>query len=283
MRLVPAEADSGIVFQRTDLPDAPPIPARYDLVIDTRLCTVIGHDDINKVGTIEHLMAALAGCGVDNLRIEVDGPELPVMDGSAEPFVFLIDCAGMVPLGVPGHVIRVLKPVTVIDGERSATLYPSDESSVGFEIDFASDLIGHQSRLTALDARTFRTELARARTFGFAEEVEAMRAAGLARGGSLDNAVVVDGGRILNPEGLRYADEFVRHKILDAAGDLYLAGARILGHYHGRRAGHGMTNRLLRTLFTTEGAYEIVSTSETRKPAAAQRRWEEATPLAATA
>jgi UDP-3-O-[3-hydroxymyristoyl] N-acetylglucosamine deacetylase len=210
-----------------------------------------------SVGTVEHLMAALAGCGIDNALIEIDGPEVPIMDGSAEPFVFLIECAGIAVQAARRRAILILKTVSVEDGEKRAALRPAPEFSLALRIDFASRAIGRQHRFTAFGPEAFKDELARARTFGFAHEVEALRQAGLGRGGSLDNAVIIDGDRVLNEEGTRYPDEFVRHKLLDAVGDLYLAGRPILGHFEGVRSGHGMNNRLLRTLFASAAWVEV--------------------------
>lgn len=257
MILKPAEAGHGIVFKRTDIAGkGAVIPARWDHVVDTRLCTVVGNSDGVVVSTIEHLMAALAGCGIDNAEIEINGPEVPVMDGSAEPFVFLIECAGVRDLGVARRGVRVLKPV-VVDGGKSgvAALYPADTFAVGFEIDFDSALVGRQALLLGLVNGTFKKELARARTFGFLHEVEQLWANGFARGGSLENAVVVSGDKVLNEDGLRYEDEFVRHKALDAVGDLYTAGAPIIGRFDGRCSGHALTNRLLRQLFAEPDAW----------------------------
>lgn len=257
MTLSPAAADTGIVFLRTDLPaERALIPARWDRVVDTRLCTVVANDKGGSVGTVEHLMAALRGCGVDNAVVELDGPEVPIMDGSSEPFIFLIECAGLVAQAAPRRHIRVLREVRVTDGAKMVSLAPSPVASFHVEIDFESAAIRRQEgvlRLTAPDS--FKNEVCRARTFGFLHEVEAMRKAGLARGGSLENAVVINGDRVMNEGGLRYADEFVRHKILDAVGDLYMAGAPIVGHFHGIRPGHAMNNLLLRALFADSTAW----------------------------
>lgn len=256
MTLRPAPAGSGVVFVRTDWRGADPeVPARWDAVVDTRLCTVVGNADGATVGTVEHLMAALAGCGIDNCRIELDGPEVPIMDGSAAPFVFLIECAGTAEQDAPRLALRVLRPVVVEEAGKSAALLPSDVPAYGMEIDFASAAVARQrGRVELLDG-VFKREIARARTFGFLHEVEAMRKAGLARGGSLENAIVVSGDTVLNEGGLRFEDEFVRHKILDGIGDLYLAGAPILGRFHGVRSGHALNNRLLRALFADDAAW----------------------------
>jgi UDP-3-O-[3-hydroxymyristoyl] N-acetylglucosamine deacetylase len=257
LTLKPAMAGTGIVFRRTDLAGSPEIPARWDHVVDATMCTTIGTANGVRVGTVEHLMAAFAGCHIDNAIVELDGPEVPVMDGSAAPFVFLMDCAGTIEQEGPRRVIEILKPVRVEQGGKVAELLPSDTFTVAFEIDFASGAIARQSVQFELVNGTFNKEVARARTFGFAEEVEKMRAAGLALGGSLDNAVVVEGDKVLNADGLRYQDEFVRHKVLDAVGDLKLADGEIQGAYRGSRAGHMMTNLLLRALFADPTAYCI--------------------------
>ena len=255
MTLHPADAGSGIVFKRTDITgkDAV-IPATWDRVTDTRMCTTLGNDDGVTIGTVEHLMAALAGCGIDNALIELDGPEVPIMDGSSQPFVFLIECAGVVEQDATRRVIRVLKTVSINDGE--ARLSPGSHLSLDFEIDFGDDLVSRQSLSIGVINGSFAKELAPARTFGFLHDVEALRAAGLAKGGSLDNAVVVSGDGVLNEGGLRYEDEFVRHKVLDAIGDLYLAGAAIIGKFQGVRSGHATNNALLKALFADPDAWE---------------------------
>lgn len=258
MTLHPAAPDSGIVFRRTDLQCAgEDIPARWDSVTDTMLCTTIGNAAGAKVATIEHLMAALAGCGIDNVLIELDGPEVPIMDGSSAPFVFLIDCAGRVEQSAARRAIRVLKPVSIVEPARSATLLPSDGFSVSFEIDFDSAAISATTGFFDLHNGGFRRDICRARTFGFERDVDRLVELGFARGGSLDNAVVV--GRddeILNAEGLRYGDEFVRHKVLDTVGDLYLAGAPLLAHFEGLRSGHQLNSMLLGKLFADPDAWE---------------------------
>ncbi|WP_348771400.1 UDP-3-O-acyl-N-acetylglucosamine deacetylase [Azospirillum sp. SYSU D00513] len=261
MTVAPAEANSGISFIRTDRPRAGRIPARWDRVVDTRLCTVLAGDEGTTVGTVEHLMAALAGCGIDNAVIMLDGPEVPIMDGSSQGFVELIERAGTVAQAAPRRAIRVLKPVTVTEGAKSVSLFPDEVTSYGVEIDFDSAAIARQARTLVLDGSAFRDEVSRARTFGFLHEVEAMRKAGLARGGSLDNAIVISGDTVMNEGGLRYGDEFVRHKILDAVGDLYLAGAPLIGRFHGVRPGHAMNNRLLHALFAQADAwcYETIA------------------------
>jgi UDP-3-O-[3-hydroxymyristoyl] N-acetylglucosamine deacetylase len=212
-----------------------------------------------NIATIEHLMAALAGLEIDNAIVELDGPEVPVMDGSAAPFVFLIECAGIVEQVAPRRGIKVLKPVRVGVNGVAASLVPGEGFRLSFAIDFASGAIRQQELSYDLDVENFKHEISRARTFGFLDEVERMRRAGLARGGSLENAVVISGDRILNKEGLRYDDEFVRHKMLDALGDLYLAGGAILGHFHGIRSGHALNHQLIEALFADPSAWRPVT------------------------
>lgn len=261
--LKPAPENTGIVFRRTDEAGKnAEIEARVENVVEATLCTTLGNDEGIKIATVEHLLAALAGCRIDNVLVEVDGPEMPIMDGSAAPFVFLIECAGVVAQSKPRRVIEVLKRVAVSDNGREASLSPGHGFSVGFEIDFDSDAIGKQDKSVRLVNGTFKGEISRARTFGFAEEVDQLRKMGLARGGSLDNAVVVSGNEILNEEGLRYEDEFVRHKILDCVGDLYLAGAPISGHFQGFRSGHAMNHAIVRALFADPTAWRYVDAAE---------------------
>jgi UDP-3-O-[3-hydroxymyristoyl] N-acetylglucosamine deacetylase len=250
--LLPAPVGTGIVFRRTDLPSPRDIPARYDHVVETRLSTVLALPGApeHRVGTVEHVMAAFAGLGIANAIVEVDGPEVPILDGSADGLVFLMDCAGIAEQSAFVACIEVLRPVRVTQGDSFAELRPSRFGlDLSMSIAFDAPAIGHQALTLRLTPDAFRSELARARTFTLAGEVEQMRAAGLALGGSLDNAVVVDGARILNPAGLRMSDEFVRHKMLDAVGDLALAGGRVLGRLVGHRSGHTVNNRLLRALF----------------------------------
>jgi UDP-3-O-[3-hydroxymyristoyl] N-acetylglucosamine deacetylase len=261
LALHPAEAGTGIRFRRGRVE----IPALHDHVVDTRLCTTLGDGHGTVVATVEHLMGALAGCGIDNAVIEVSGPEVPIMDGSAEPFVFLIDCAGIVEQDAPRRAIEIRRRVAVGDATRGVSLMPAPNAgglSVSFEIEFESAAINRQEVFVPAAPAVFRREVSAARTFGFAHEVEQLRAAGLARGGSLENAVVISGDRVLNAEGLRFTNEFVRHKVLDCLGDLYLAGAPILGHAHGSRSGHAMNNRLLAALFADPRAWRMVPMTE---------------------
>jgi UDP-3-O-[3-hydroxymyristoyl] N-acetylglucosamine deacetylase len=259
MVLRPATS-GGIRFRRVDVTDRDNlIPARWDLVTDTRLCTLLTNAAGVSIGTVEHVMAALAGTGVTHVEIEIDGPEVPIMDGSALRFVQAILRTGLAPVAAPLRAIRILKPVRDVQGDVVAELAPAEALSIDFEIDFRDAAIGRQVRQLSMVNGAFVHELADCRTFCLRSEVETMQANGLALGGSLDNAVVVDGDAVLNPGGFRRADEPVRHKMLDALGDLALAGAPILGAYRGVRAGHGATNRLLRKLFATPDAYEYVT------------------------
>jgi len=246
----------GIAFLRTDIGgEAGLIPARHDAVGDTRLCTRLTNVHGASVGTVEHLMAALAGAGISDALVEIDGPEVPIMDGSAREFVRGLGEAGLVDLGGCRPAIRIDRPVEVVQGAKRAALVPADTFSMSFEIDFADPAIGRQSAVLPLSGGAVVEELADCRTFGMLAEVEALRRAGLTRGGSLKNAIVIDQGRVLNPEGLRRPDEFVRHKMLDAVGDLALAGSPIVGCYEGERAGHEMTNLLLHALFAAPDAW----------------------------
>jgi UDP-3-O-[3-hydroxymyristoyl] N-acetylglucosamine deacetylase len=266
LRLRPASIHTGIVFRRTDL--GRDIPARFDRVADARLSTAVVHpeDPAARVGTIEHLMAALAGTALDNVLIELDGPEVPILDGSASPFVFLIDCAGLIEQDAPRRSIEILRRVRIADGDAWVELAPPDGARDGLEmtlsIDFAAPAIGQQSISLHLTPESFRHQLSRARTFALARDVEQLRAAGLARGGSLENAVVVDGDRIINPCGLRMDREFVRHKLLDAVGDLALLGSAIHGRFTAHRSGHALNNRLLRTLMAEGSTWRYADTEQ---------------------
>ncbi|MET0295215.1 MAG: UDP-3-O-acyl-N-acetylglucosamine deacetylase [Phenylobacterium sp.] len=252
----PAGPDTGVVFVRTDVTDRDNrVAARGDLVVKTQLGTVIGNAAGVTVSTIEHLMAAFAMLGVDNAMVELDAPEMPIMDGSSLQFVEVLDRAGLRRQEAPRRFVEILQTVEVVDGDKRATLRPADGFEVAFEIAFASRAIGRQSVDLAMDGEAFRRELADCRTFGFLHEVEALRAINLARGGSLENAVVIDGDRILNPEGLRRPDEFVRHKALDAIGDLYVLGGPIIGRFEGVLAGHGLNNALVRALLAKPQAW----------------------------
>ena len=253
--VLPAASGAGIAFRRSDLGPAKPIPAHYGQVTDTRLCTRLGDPAGASVGTVEHLMAALAGAGIDDALVVVDGPEVPIMDGSAGAFLQGFVAAGIVERRGARRAIRILAPVEVEDGAKTARLEPAPTFSMEFRIAFADPAIGEQALALDLAGSRFAEELADCRTFGHLSEVEHLRRLGLARGGSLENAIVVDRGRVLNPGGLRRPDEFVRHKMLDAVGDLALAGAPILGRYVAARAGHDLTNRLLHALFARPDAW----------------------------
>lgn len=264
MTIYPANADTGILFRRLDVPkEAALVPARYDAVCETRLGTTICNKHGVAVATIEHLMAAIWGVGIDNAVIELDGPEVPIMDGSSEPFVFMLECAGLVSLAAPRKVLRVLKTIEVREitagNESIARVRPNVEGEegciLGIEIEFNNPVIKQQRSQYDFREVTFKQTLSRARTFGFEHEVAALRTMGLALGGSLDNAIVVGKKAILNHDGLRYSDEFVRHKALDCLGDLYLAGCRIDARFEFLRPGHGINNKLLHALLADESAF----------------------------
>jgi len=267
----PAAANTGIVFVRTDIQDKNNvIPAKWDNVCDTRLCTVLKNAEGATVSTVEHVLSAFAALGLDNAIVDIDGPEIPIMDGSAIDFVNAIYNAGLERQNAPRKAIRIKKMVSYQEGDKEAFLSPADGTYFGFEIHFDNQLIGRQKHTHELSEDAYRRDIASARTFGFLHEVEALRKMGLARGGSLDNAIVVDGDRVLNPGGLRFKNEFVRHKILDAIGDLYLVGARIIGHYHGVKAGHAMNNKILHVLFAQPDAFEVVDLAKTADAPAPQ-------------
>jgi UDP-3-O-[3-hydroxymyristoyl] N-acetylglucosamine deacetylase len=263
----PAAADCGIVFVRTDITDRDNrVLVAPETVIKTQLGTVIGNAAGVTVATIEHLMAALVMSGVDNAVVELDGPEMPIMDGSSLPFIRILDRAGARMQDAPRRYIEILDAVEVVDGDKRAALKPAPNSITGFEvafeIRFPTAVIGTQAIDLAMDGEAFRAELADCRTFGFLHEVEALRAMGLARGGSLENVVVIEGDRVLNPEGLRRPDEFVRHKALDAIGDLFVMGAPILGRFEGELAGHHINNLLVRALAARPDAWRYVTFAE---------------------
>ncbi|ODT61510.1 MULTISPECIES: UDP-3-O-acyl-N-acetylglucosamine deacetylase [Paracoccus] len=251
----PAPAGHGIVFRRTDLSPHVDIPAMWDHVTPSRLCTLLDNGQGVTLSTVEHVMAALAGTGIHNALVTIDGPEIPILDGSSAPFVAGILETGIARQAAPLRAIRVLRPVEVREGDAFARLSPADHLEIDFEIDFADAAIGHQEKRLDMANGAFVRELADSRTFCRAADVDAMRRNGLALGGTYLNAVVVDGGRVLSPGGLRHTDEAVRHKMLDATGDLALAGAPLLARYTGHRAGHAMTNRLLRALFADPDAW----------------------------
>lgn len=272
MVIRPSQPGSGITFVRKDI-DSPhnSVQARYDAVAETTLGTTITNKHGITVSTIEHLMAALWGAGIDNARIELDGPEVPIMDGSSEPFVFLLDCAGRVQQRATRRIIEVLKEVTVREGGSTATLSPHEGFVLEVEIAFNHALIGSQKARYDFTETSFNQALARARTFGFARDVEKMRSMGLALGGSLHNAIVVGEEEIVNEGGLRYADEFVRHKALDCVGDYFLAGADIRGAVSTMRPGHGINNKLIRALFADASNYRIIGGEEADVPMIVER------------
>ena len=270
LTLRPAQPDTGIVFRRVDLPQPVDIPINATAVTDTRLASTISHGGA-KVFTVEHLMSACAGLGIDNLYIDITAEEVPILDGSASSFVFLLQSAGILEQNAPKRFIRVLKTVEVREGEGAnvkwARLEPHHGYKLSFEIDFrhpAVDSTG-QSVVFDMDTDVYTRDIARARTFGFTRDVEMMRANGLAVGGGLDNAIVMDDYKVLNSDGLRYDDEFVKHKILDAMGDLYLLGKPLLASYVAFRSGHAMNNLLLRELLSHPEAYEVVTFDDARK------------------
>ena len=257
--LRPAPAHSGIVFRRIDVTPAVEIPARAENVGDTRLSTSLAKGEV-RIATVEHLLSAFAGLGIDNAYVDVSAPEVPIMDGSAGPFVFLIQSAGIEEQSAPKQFVRIKRPVAVEDGDKWARLKPFDGFKVSFSIDFDHPLFDETIKFAEVDFSTtsFVKEISRARTFGFLKEVEMLREKNLALGGSLQNAVVIDDYRVLNEDGLRYEDEFVRHKILDAIGDLYLLGHGLIGAFRGHKSGHALNNRLLRRLLADKSAWELV-------------------------
>ncbi|MCL1634559.1 UDP-3-O-acyl-N-acetylglucosamine deacetylase [Luteimonas sp. SX5] len=260
LTLRPAPADAGVVFRRVDLSPVVEIPAAADLVNETTLCTGLAREGA-KVQTVEHLMSALAGLGVDNVYVELSSAELPIMDGSAGPFVFLLQSAGIVEQDAPKRFIRIKRPVEVREGDKLARFTPYEGYKLGFTIEFDHPMIPAAQSHAELDFSTmaYIQEVSRARTFGFMRDLEFMRERNLGLGGSMDNAIVLDEFRVLNDDGLRYADEFVRHKILDAVGDLYLAGHAIIGAYEGYKSGHALNNKLVRALQADAAAWEVVT------------------------
>jgi UDP-3-O-[3-hydroxymyristoyl] N-acetylglucosamine deacetylase len=256
LTLRPAPADHGIVFVRTDL-DAPPIPATARFVVSTELATTLGREGA-RVATVEHLLATLSGFGIDNTRVELDGPEVPIMDGSAAPFAYLVQSAGVQVLDAPKSFVIVKKKVAVRDGDKSATLSPCDRFKITCKIDFCHPLISDQSFEMEFSDRNFAREIARARTFGFLRDVETLKKMGLARGGSLENAIVIDDFSILNPDGLRFPDEFVRHKVLDAMGDVALFGRPVIGHLSAHKSGHALNHKLVEKVLSDPSQFLVV-------------------------
>jgi len=255
----PAAPDTGIVFRRTDLAEPVDIAAHAENVGDTMLGTSLFNGEV-RVSTVEHLLSAFAGLGIDNAIVEVSAPEVPIMDGSAGPFVFLLQSAGIEEQRTPKRFIRIRKTVRVEDGDKWAQFDPFDGFKVNFEIEFNHPIFKRRSQRANMDFSTtsFLKEISRARTFGFMRDLETLRARNLALGGNLDNAIVLDESKVLNEDGLRYEDEFVKHKILDAIGDLYLLGYSLIGEFSGHKSGHALNNRLLRTMLADRSAWEAV-------------------------
>ena len=272
--LRPAPVDTGIVFIRTDLPQAVTIPAKAENVGETRLSSTLKFGGAS-VSTVEHLMSALAGVGIDNLFIDIAGPEVPIMDGSAGPFVFLLKSAGLAEQAAPKRYLRVLSTVEVRDGDKTARFDPYDGCRLDFTIDFPHPVFGSENRHVVVDFAedSYAKEVARARTFGFMQDMDALRSAGLALGGSLQNAIVLDEAKILNTEGLRYDNEFVRHKVLDAIGDLYLLGHPLIGGFTAYKSGHALNNQLARALQARPDAFEIVTFADPAKVPSAFHMW----------
>ena len=260
MALRPAPVDTGIVFCRSDLPGNPAIPARADLVSNTTLATVLEKDGA-RVSTVEHLMSAFAGMGIDNAFVDVSAEEVPIMDGSAGTFIFLLKSAGLEEQAAPKKYLRVLKRVELEDGDKKVRVEPFNGFKIGFSIEFSHPVFDAADSEVIVDFAdvSYVRDIARARTFGFTQEVEMMRSKGLGRGGSLDNAIVIDDFRVLNADGLRMEDEFVMHKALDAVGDLYLLGHPIIGAFHGHKSGHALNNLLVRALLADRAAYDVVT------------------------
>ncbi len=259
MTLRPAAPDTGIVFRRVDLPVPVDIPAHAENVGETTLGTTLVHGNA-KVSTVEHLLSAFAGLGIDNAIVEVSAPEVPIMDGSAGPFVFLLQSAGLAEQGVPKRFVRIRRVVRVEDGDKWAEFRPFDGFKVNFELEFDHPVFRRHAQRASMDFSTtsFLKEVSRARTFGFMRDIEMLRSQNLALGGTMDNAIVMDDYRVLNDDGLRYEDEFVKHKILDAIGDLYLLGHSLIGEFSGFKSGHALNNRLLRALLADRAAWESV-------------------------
>jgi len=260
MTLRPAAINTGIVFRRVDLDPVMELPAHAQAVGDTRMSTTLVHEGV-RVATVEHLLAAMAGLGIDNVYVELSAAEVPIMDGSAGPFVFLIQSAGIEEQDAAKRFVRIHKSVQVSDGDRWARFEPFDGFKVGFTIEFSHPLFAQAQSRAEIDFShtSFVKAISRARTFGFMKDIEMLRERNLVLGGSMDNAIVLDDYRILNESGLRYADEFVRHKILDAIGDIYLLGHGLIGAFNGHKSGHELNNRLLRALLSDASAYEVVS------------------------
>jgi UDP-3-O-[3-hydroxymyristoyl] N-acetylglucosamine deacetylase len=273
--LRPAAPDTGVVFHRVDLARPVALPASAQNVGDTRLSSTLKYDGAT-VSTVEHIMSALAGLGIDNVHVDVAGPEIPIMDGSAAPFVFLLKSAGIAEQDAPKRYLRITTPVEVKDGDKWARFDPFDGFRLDFTIDFPHPVFGSENRHVVIDfaEHSYIKEVARARTFGFMQDVEAMRAAGLALGGSLQNAIVLDEHRVLNSEGLRFDNEFVKHKVLDAIGDLYLLQHPLVGQYTAYKSGHGLNNLLARALLSRADAWEFVTYAEEDDVPTAFQDWQ---------
>jgi UDP-3-O-[3-hydroxymyristoyl] N-acetylglucosamine deacetylase len=276
IHLRPAAPNSGIVFRRVDLDPVVDLPAQALLVGDTRLSSCLERDGV-RVATVEHLMSAFAGLGVDNAYVDISGPEVPIMDGSAAPFIFLLQSAGIIEQRAPKRFIRVIEPIEVRADDKWARFEPFDGFRVDFTIDFPHPVLGTDHRRVMIDfaEHSFIKEVSRARTFGFMQDIEALRGQGLAMGGSLDNAVVLDEYRVLNAEGLRYDNELVRHKVLDAIGDLYLLGHPLIGAFTAYKSGHGLNNQLLRALLAQRESWEFASFERAAEMPAAFTRWQQ--------
>jgi len=267
LTLKPAPVNTGIVFRRTDLDPVVDIPALANCVGETTLSTTLVKDHA-RVDTVEHLLSAMAGLGIDNAIVELSAQEVPIMDGSSGPFVFLLQSAGIAEQGAPKRFIRIKRKLEVKEGDKTASFLPYDGFKVSFEIDFDHPVLKQSVQKASLDfsSTSYVKEVSRARTFGFTKDLEYMRSKNLALGGSVKNAIVVDDYRVLNEDGLRYEDEFVKHKILDAVGDLYLLGHSLIGEYIGYKSGHGLNNKLLRELYSQEDAWEFVEFPEEASP-----------------
>ncbi len=264
MSLLPAGPDTGIVFRRTDLNPSVEVPCRADWLREATMCSTLVDDKGTRVATIEHLMSAFAGLGIDNCIVELSSPEVPIMDGSSAPFVFLIQSAGIHEQDAPKKFLRIRQPVQVADGDKWARFEPHDGYRLSFAIEFAHPALRRSGQQVTLDfsSTTYIKEVARARTFGFMRELDALRANNLGLGASLDNVVALDDFRVVNPDGLRYDDEFVRHKILDAVGDLYLLGHSVIGAYSAYKSGHALNNKLVRAVLEDQSAWELVTYPE---------------------
>jgi UDP-3-O-[3-hydroxymyristoyl] N-acetylglucosamine deacetylase len=273
--LRPAAPDTGVVFHRVDLSPPVAVPADARHVGDTRLSSTLKHHGAS-ISTVEHILSALAGLGIDNLHVDIAGPEIPIMDGSAAPFVFLLHSAGIVEQDAPKRYLRIVSPIEVRDGDKWARFDPFNGFKLDFTIDFPHPVFGSENRHVVIDfaEHSYVKEVARARTFGFMQDVEAMRAAGLALGGSLQNAVVLDEFRVLNAEGLRYDNEFVKHKVLDAIGDLYLLGHPMIGQYTAYKSGHGLNNALARSLLAHPEAFALTTFAQADDVPSAFQGWQ---------